>query len=645
LLNATAYLRYLPLAMGELAVSAQNSTTGSLQSEEPSGVFLADPRRRKLVVLAIVFVLLILAIYSALRLVSAADAAVDGKNALIAAQEAMETDPANSEEAHRQLEIAKAAFDKMGSSVNALGPIHPVLRIVPLVRVQMRAVDEFQDAGELLSVGGLELVDAYEDTVAPDQPGVKAAQPLEFLEEIHRAVKSGADRAEDAVAGIESLNGKRLFGPLGGARDELLEKLSPIAGQARNAEHGIAAMRTFFGQRGNRRYLVFSQNPQELRPTGGYLGAFSVLGADGRGLKVESTSSVETWLTAHPGLRIKEENLAGVFQFSSAPTLANVNYVPDWGVAGRFASSLWTQGGEQPVDGVLGITPGFLRKILSVTGPLTVPEYNEVVSEANLNSRFEFHTRQVALRLEDNVKRKGFAAQVAASALHAALELPRSKWRTLATALGTSFDAREAMIWSRDASVALAAAERRWDGVLPEGEGDFFYDGEFSFGAKNGRALKRTFDHHVKLNSDGSGVVTTKVTVFNPVPQDRLNPNSLVYATFYGPAGARFSTRSTNVVNEHEPTLSGHPGAGFFMDPQTNATDTTTIVWAVPKLGVDRGGGTWNYDLRFMRVPDHTGDVLNLTVELPKGWKWRGAAPPKTTNLDKDLVGSWAYGK
>jgi hypothetical protein len=306
---------------------------------------------------------------------------------------------------------------------------------------------------------------------------------------------------------------------------------------------------------------------------------------------------------------------------------------------------LWRQGGQEPVDGVLGITPGFLRQILSVTGPITVPEYNEVVSTANLDSRFEFHTRQVALGREDNTKRKGFAAQVAATALDRALQLPRSQWRALVAALAQSFDNREAMIWSKDRSVALATAERRWDGVLPAGEGDFFYDAEFSFGSKAGRYLKRPFDHHVKLNEDGSAVVTTKVSVFNPIPKDNVNLSFMVYAVMYGPADAVFSTKSTNVINAREPHMSGHPGAGFFLDPQTNESDSVTVVWSVPRLGIDRGDGTWNYDLRFMHIPDHTGDVLNLRVELPKGWKWRGAAPPKTTALDKDFVGSWAYGK
>jgi len=631
--------------MGELAISAQNSNTGTLEPEEPSGAFLADPGRRKLVVVGIVIFLAILGAYSGVKLASAARAAVDGKAALVSAREAMEAEPADSARARAELEKAQAAFKKMGGDVNALGPIHPVLRVVPLVRVQMRAIDEFQDAGELLSKGGIELIDAYDDTIAPDEPGLKASQPLEFLGRIHKAVASGATAAEDAVAGIEALNGKRLFGPLGGARDELLEKLSPIAVQARNAEHGIAAMRTFFGQRGNRRYLVFSQNPQELRPTGGYLGAYTLMAADGKGLNVEDTAGIETWMARHPDLRIKDDNLAGVFQFSSAPTIANVNYLADWGVAGRFASALWSEGGEAPIDGVLGITLGFLRAILSITGPVTVPDYGEVVSAANLDSRFEFHTRQVALNLEDDTKRKDFAGQVAATSLQAALDLPRSRWRDLVGALAQSFDHREAMVWSRDASVERAVAERRWDGVLPAGEGDFFYDGEFSFGAKNGRVLKRTFDHHVKLDTDGSAVITTKITVFNPAPKDRLTPNSLVYATLYGPQGAVYSTRSTNAVNSNEPPLSGHPGVGFFFDPQTNATDTKTIVWSVPKLGIERGDGLWNYDLRFMNIPDHKGDVLNLTVELPRGWKWKGTAPPKTTVLDTDLVGSWAYGK
>ena len=43
-----------------------------------------------------------------------------------------------------------------------------------------------------------------------------------------------------------------------------------------------------------------------------------------------------------------------------------------------------------------------------------------------------------------------------------------------------------------------------------------------------------------------------------------------------------------------------------------------------------------------MRHPDHAGDVLNLTFELPGGWEWADDAPPAEVGLDRDVSGRWA---
>jgi len=70
---------------------------------------------------------------------------------------------------------------------------------------------------------------------------------------------------------------------------------------------------------------------------------------------------------------------------------------------------------------------------------------------------------------------------------------------------------------------------RGWQGSPPTGNGDFFYDSEFEYGAKSGRGLKRTFDQQVSLRSDGSARVATTITIDNtegPSSVNRTCPGS-----------------------------------------------------------------------------------------------------------------------
>jgi hypothetical protein len=68
------------------------------------------------------------------------------------------------------------------------------------------------------------------------------------------------------------------------------------------------------------------------------------------------------------------------------------------------------------------------------------------------------------------------------------------------------------------------------------------YDSEFEYASKNGRDLRRTYDHDVQLNADGSARITTKVTIRNTGDPGRFNEISLSCLSLYGPR-APWSTR------------------------------------------------------------------------------------------------------
>ena len=45
--------------------------------------------------------------------------------------------------------------------------------------------------------------------------------------------------------------------------------------------------------------------------------------------------------------------------------------------------------------------------------------------------------------------------------------------------------------------------------------------------------------------------------------------------------------------------------------------ETLTVVWDAPDIAHLTADGTWQYSLLWPYLPDHIGDVVNLTVELP----------------------------
>jgi hypothetical protein len=598
-------------------------------------------RLRRLLVAAALVVVALLAGNGAYRAAQAVRAGTRGKVALLQAES--ELNDRHPGPARQHLVEAETSFRQVRSDLRAMGPLLPLARVTPFVRIQVKGVQAFADAGVALSEAGIGLSDSASAVLEPTDQHIPVSGAIDALRTIHTSLL-GAVKALDVAGGkVASLNGYRLLGPIGSARDELATQMPRITARATSAESGLDALLAFVGGSGPRRYLFFSQNPEEVRPTGGFLGTYGVLVADGKQLGLERFAAIDGWLAAHPDAVVPPDQSPTPLRLSvpsAHQSLANANAVADWPRAAQVAADLWKKGGEAPVDGVLSVTPGFLARVISVVGPVEVPSYGETVDASNVVARFDFYTRQVESKTVTDTVRKDFVAELAQAVMQRLLSAPASQWDPLARAIGASFDAGEAMAWSTDAKVAGVLAQRGWDGALPASPGDFFYGAEFQYETKSGGGLRRTYDHQVDLHADGSAQVTTVLTIRNPQPKSPFNDQSVIYVTAYGPEGATLDPASDPPV-ANEPSVAGHPAAGWFRGAGPLSEATLKVVWDVPHLATRAKDGTWDLPLHWRRLPDHAGDVLTMKVNLPDGWSWVGTAPPPSVDLDRDVSASW----
>jgi hypothetical protein len=589
---------------------------------------------------ALVFVLLGLGIFTMVQVARAGMEARRARAALLRSEASLST--AGVDPARADLTSALASLERMKAQLDRLGPILSVSRRLPLIGTQVVAVETFQRSGVRLADAGLQVTGAVQDAVSSSNEGSAVAGGLDNLRTVSRALSEGIATVDAASEDMRRLDGKLLIGPVAGARRDLDQRLPKFQDRAASAARGLDALIRFAGGDGPRRYLFLNQNPDEIRPTGGFIGTYAVLAADGQGLHLDQFSPTEKFNAAHPDVAVAGSETGSPFRFARPPirqTMSNVNDVADFTKAARLAVDLWKSSGETPVDGVVSFTPAFLARILGVLGPVQVPDYQETVSADNLIARFDYYTQQLETDPNANIARKGFVGSLARVVLDKALGAPPSQWQAIGKAMGDGFAGREGMAWSTDASVAGALAERHWDGTLPEVAGDFFYNAEFSYAAKFDRLLRRSFDHHVVIHSDGSATITTTLVMNNPGPPAGLNPGSLSYVTLYGPAGAVLGAVPEPPVSP-EPPMAGHAAAGWFLSAPPLGSATLQVVWEAPDIARRTAKG-WEYSLSWLRVPDHTGDELHLQVDLPDGWSWEDTGPPATFNLDSDVRGVW----
>lgn len=626
-----------------MAVKAKQSA-GAADGRPGGAAFPSRWPSRRLVVLALVTVLATVVVVALLGLWRASRAGQSGKAQLVQAERDLLA--ARFPQARQDLLTAERYFAAMNADLHngLFGPALGVWRAVPLVRIQVRAVDTIADVGVSLSRAGLTMTDAAATIERPTGQAVALSGSLSKLRTAEASLRDGLTVLDHARAEISGLNQYRLLGPIAGAHREALSRITRIDNMAHTAEQGVSALIAFTGGQGGRRYIVLSQNPDELRPTGGFMGSYGVLTADDGQVRLGRYDDSVAWVNSHLSAVVPAAQLQSPFRFYDPPldeTLANVNAIPDWPADAQVALKLWAQGGETPADGVVSFTPQFLALVLAVTGPVSIPSYNETVTAGNVVTKLDFYTHGAGAPATGN--HKLFLSPLGEAVMTKLLSAPSAQWRGLGTAIAKAFSARELLVWSRDAAVESTLVDRGWTGVLPATAGDFFYDSEFEYGAKNGRGLERTFAHEVALHADGSARITTTVTVDNTEGPGPNNDNVLTYYTLYGPPGATLNADASDPPFSDEPALSGHPAAGWFRTVPASSTGAIKVVWDVPDLAQQRSDGSWQYSLRWLHIVDNTNDRLHLKVDLPPKGRWEAAAPPSQVGLDHDVTGTWVY--
>lgn len=581
--------------------------------------------------------------FTLFHVLGAARAGERGRAALIRAEASLSARELKIAREH--LAEARAAFTETREEMAALGPVASVARRVPVVGDQVKAVDAFAGAGLSLSQSAQQLIDAAESVLQPADDRLPISDAMKALRRTQESLGPAVAALSQASDDVTSLRGRYLIGPLARARDDLATRLPRIHDRARSADQGLTALMTFAGLSGPKRYLFLSQNPDEVRPTGGFIGTYGVLTGDDGHMKLERYDGIDEWVHGRPAASVPADKVGSPFRYHDPPLrqgLANVNSQPDWPTAAKLAADLWIAGGEAPVDGVISFTPGFMRRILSVVGAVTIPSYGETVTASNFDERIDYYTHRVTPL--PGADRKDFVAVVAEAVMQKLLEAPASQWESLGRVMGQAFDAREALAWAVDPQVAATLAERKWDGAFPTHDGDFFFNSEFEYVAKNGRGIRRVYDHQVALTPDGGARITTTLTVTNTEPPDPAgNASTLAYMTLYGPQGAVVDQVASDAFGFEEPALAGHPARGWFRAAAPSGGQTTLkVIWDAPGLLTKQGDGTWRYSLRWRNLPDHIGDVVNLNIELPPGWRWTEGAPPAQLSLDQEIIGSWA---
>ncbi|MEA2703769.1 MAG: hypothetical protein QOD63_1714 [Actinomycetota bacterium] len=619
------------------------TTRAHVYTEALTGI----PARIRLAGVGMAVALAICAAPALVALVGSNDSAQDGVAAADEALEALRV--SDLPRATAAFERARADFERAGERLDS--PLASAGLVVPGVSSNLRASRTLASIGRRLSAAGSDL------TVSVDTDAVRVEQgavPLDAVSQLRPRLDAASDALERSRRALQGISRAFLVPPVSRAVGDLEQRIVMEAIPARRAALTAQLLPGNLGSDGARHYFVAFQNNAELRGTGGSVGNWGELVAEGGRLRLERFGSVDELNQAGTKPRVLHmppEFLQRWGEFNPDQFWQQVNVSPDFPTTARVIGDLYPQSGGRQVDGVIAVDPPGLAEMLKLTGPVSVDGWPEPVSADNvvdvmLRTAYERFPDQERVRFLGTVARTVTEAFTSAS-----LGSPERIGGSLGAAAGTGH--LLVSLFRPDEQALMA--ELGADGSVGPVRGDSLLVTNQNIGGNTiDGYLRRTVHYQVRLDpSDDGGPAQVRgsldVTLENQAPASGL-PQAVIgphddrslagenrsYLSVYSPFVTKTATLEGRRVDLQSQTELGRRVESARLTLLSEQTQTLRMELA----GTVRLTSDGWYRLDLLHQTSLTPDRVEVSVQVPQGWtivEARGAQGAGTRVATADL--------
>jgi hypothetical protein len=384
------------------------------------------------------------------------------------------------------------------------------------------------DVGAGLARAGTEVVAAGETLTGalaalPDGLGSLAPRdgriPVDDIANLAEPIGRAAGHADAAVAAVDATPGSFLVAPVAEARWEALDEIGAAARALTAADAVLEELPSFAGGGEPKRYLVASENPAELRGTGGIWGAYAELTLDDGEPSFSEVRSIQDLPDVEPGdvAPPSPDYERNYGEFGGAGSWQNLNMTPDFPTAARAALGAFEAATGERFDGMIVADPFALELMLRVTGPQPIPGTDLRLTADDV---VDFTTNEAYSVFDRAIERKEVLGTVAIDVFERFLALDGkgiARIRALALGVGRG----HLKVYSADEGFQRALALASADGShVASGSGDLLgVHQDDATGSKVGFYASRKVEHAVTLGGRGEAIATTTLTIGNDAPE------------------------------------------------------------------------------------------------------------------------------
>lgn len=470
------------------------------------------------------------------------------------------------------LDFQKASenFSRASEDLNNIsGALVDASRFIPFIS-KFSSGKNIMEAGKHVALAGesisetLKVLSSLENPVNNSQ-----AENFSFLE-IFQATEKNLATARDELESANNNLGKVKVEDLPSDKQsqfmeikkKLPEALALIGGFLDNSDIFIDLL----GGNGPRKYLFLFQNNQEMRPTGGFIGSYGLLDIyDGRVRKFFINGIFD------PDGQLTEKIVppGPIQKISAAWSLHDSNWWPDFPVSARKAIVFYEKTGGPTVDGIITLTPEVLKKLLALTGPIELPDYNMTIDSNNFIETIQ-QEAEINYDKELNQPKKILAdlAPVVLDRLFNAKSFD-SVSRTLGV-LSSSLNQKQILLYSQNEELQKIISREGWSGEILSTRGDYLSVINTNInGYKTDGVITENIEHSAEIQEDGTVIDNVAITRKHTGGNTQYfwwNKVNADYMRLYVPLGSKLLEVEGQTREFTEPPLD-YDALGFKRDP------------------------------------------------------------------------------
>jgi hypothetical protein len=396
------------------------------------------------------------------------------------------------------------------------------------------------DAGRHLVSAGVESVDILETLVTSRETTGKG-QSISFLSLMEATEKPAVNVQKNLVDANRSL--QAIQSDVLPEEDRLAVELlqQGVPGLTGALSTFLETRRLFnelLGKNGPRTYLFLFQNNQELRPTGGFIGTYGILEfKDGHARRFFIDGIF------NPDGQLKENIVPPkpIQKISAGWSLHDSNWFPHFPLSAEKAIFFYEKTGGPTVDGVFTLTPSVMERLLVLTGPIELPEYNLVVDGNNFIPTIQEQVEINYDRTENKPKKVlSDLASILMERVFSATD-PVLLYG-MANILVDGLNERQILLYTRNKEAEQIIEEAGWSGKQVASPHDYLSVVHTNInGYKTDGVIDETLEHKVTIGTDGlavAEVTVTRVHTGGNTPYEWWNKVNSNYMRVYVPKGS-----------------------------------------------------------------------------------------------------------